>query len=663
VAVAAPGAPSYIEPQASPAGTPRQPIERFDVKAQELLRSWTSRLVLLVLIIAFAAWGVSDMLASRGSAGKDDVALVGEEGISLKQLDDEYRRDLTRAQSRRPDLTPEEALRQGLYLQSLIRLVGTSLVRQEAATLGVAVNDDSVRERVMAQPGFRNQDGAFDRDVYEKTLRSNNLTPERYEALIRDELGSQQVLDAVAAPRPAPAAFATALYQVRAERRSARAAIVARDDALAVAEPDQATLEAFQQERAAQFTAPQYRTVTLLRLTPEALISTIELSDDDLKAEYDSRVAEFKLSETRTIEQLQSPDEAMVKEGAAALAAGQSFDAVTTALKEKGATMNVLNGIARSSLPADIAEVVFTLPKEGVSAPLKTAFGFGLYRVTEIVAEHTRSFDEVKDEIRREMALRLAADSVVTLATTIEDELAGGADITQAAKAVGADSLVLTLDAAGLDKAAAEVLPGAPDREEIIASVFQLGTVGEDTGKKESKGQTIYVARLDGIEEATLRPFAEVRDQVLAAWQLSQRIDQARSKAEALAARIKGGAKLDEEAAALGYVIVALDDLARDQREAPRGITAAALRALFEQPIDAPTPIVAPTAEGFAVVMLTGHSLADPEVAKDDIAGLADSLGRMRANDLELAYKAALERRYGVSINQTKLAELFPARN
>ncbi len=630
------------------------------MKFQELLRTWASKGVLLILVIAFAAWGISDVVSTGASGGKTDVAVVGDQAISAQQLQSEYRNDLARMQSRNPGLTSEVAQQQRLYIQTLLRVVGQSLVKQEADRLGLTVTDEQVRNEVLEQPAFQNDQGQFDKALYEGQLRRNNMSPDRYEDLVRGDLTRAQLLGTVAAARPAPKALAEAIYRVRQERRNVQSAIVPRDDALELPDPDQATIEAFHKENFGQFTAPEYRTVTLLRLAPEALTSTIELSEDDLQAEYDARANEFKLPELRTVEQVLAKDEATIKEGVALLGQGQGFEQMTQALTAKGATVNVLNDAAKDKLPAPIADIVFALERDKASEPSETAFGFSLYRVKEIKPARTRSYEEARAEIEKEMALRLAADSLVRLSKTIEDELAGGANVEQAAKAVGVDTVTLTLNAGGFDKSGAEQLAGYADRDDIIAAIFDLQK-DTDTGLRESKADSAFVARLDAIEPAALRPLAEVRDQVVATWKLTERLKRAELAAEALAATVKGGKSLADAAKAAGYEVVELEGLVRNRPSQSRGSSMGIERELFDQDPNAPTPIVDVVKEGYAVVMLKSRETPDPAAAASEIEQLAEGLGRARDEDLSIAYQATLEQKIGVRVNQAQLDNLFGA--
>lgn len=631
------------------------------MNARDFLRSWTSRGIILVLIIAFAAWGIGDMLSSSATGGKDDVAFVGEQGISGRELEQSFQQDLSRLQARNPGLTSDDATRQGLHIQTLIRLVGDSLIRQEAATLGVAVTDEMVREEVISQPAFHNEAGEFDRKLYDKVLANNRMNAESYEQSLRDGLSYSQVLSAVLGERPAPRAYAEAIFRARNETRSALSVIVPRDDATPIPVPDQAVLEAYHKDNANQFTAPEYRTATLLRLAPEGLVDTIELADADLKAEYDERIAEFNLPETRTVEQLQVADEALIKEAAAMLGEGKTFEDVTTAMTAKGASTNVLNDVAKSAVPAEIADVVFTLALDKASAPTKSAFGWSIFRVKEIKAARTLPFDEVKDQLKEEMSLRLAGDSVGRLSKTLEDELAGGANVEQAAKAVGVDVIKVTTDRTGFDHQGTEVLAEIAERGEILEAIFALAPGGE-SGLKESRQQTIFVAHLDSVEEAKLRPFETVRDKVLTVWQITERLKTTEAAAQTLAEKVKAGTPLADAAKESSFEVITLEGLSRQQRDDRRGVTGDIVQRLFAQSPDSPGPIVAPIPEGYAVVLLQGRQIPDPSTAKDEIDRLAEAIGQGRTNDLKIAYQSSLERRYGVSINETKLSELFAPR-
>ncbi|PPR20306.1 MAG: Peptidyl-prolyl cis-trans isomerase D, partial [Alphaproteobacteria bacterium MarineAlpha10_Bin2] len=398
-------------------------------------QTWTGKIIIVVAGAALViSLGFGDVFRGGGSASS--IAMVGDVEISTARFGAEFRREMQRIQQRVPTFTTEQAISMGLVDQVLRSLIGEALIEEEAESLGVSVADIMVRNEILDQSVFAGENGEFDRERYELTLRRNNLSPEIYEDRIRAGIRSDQLIRTVAGNRQAPRALSDALYRYRNEMRSARIAIIPSDASYDISAPGEAEIDRYYNEHTARFTAPEYRAITYLHLTPDSIIGEIELSDEDLRAEYDGRAAAYDLPEQREVQQILSTDEALIRDGRNLLNAGQSFEQVAQELARRGATALKMGGIEHAALPAEAGDVVFELTAGSASDPVQTSLGWHLFQVDEIIPPRRITFDEVRDELHREMALDAAIDSLYRLSTVLEDEFAGGASLEQAGQAV-----------------------------------------------------------------------------------------------------------------------------------------------------------------------------------------------------------------------------------
>jgi len=74
-------------------------------------------------------------------------------------------------------------------------------------------------------------------------------------------------------------------------------------------------------------------------------------------------------------------------------------------------------------------------------------------RVSEIKEETTTAYDDVKDDIRNELALQKAGDEVFNTFDAVEDERAAGSNLADTAKALNMKTRTVTkIDAQGRDE-------------------------------------------------------------------------------------------------------------------------------------------------------------------------------------------------------------------
>ncbi len=617
-------------------------------------QTWTGKIIMVVAGAALViSLGFGDVFRSGGSASS--VAMVGDVEISMARFGAEFRREMERIKQRMPSFTNEQAVAMGLVDEVLRSLVGEALIEEEAQSLGVSVADIMVRNEILKQSVFTGEGGEFDRDRYELTLRRNNLTPEIYEERIRVDIRREQLIRTVAGNRNAPRALSDALYRFRNEARSARIAIIPSDAIHDVGEPSSTEIDTYYDEHAARFTAPEYRAITYLHLTPETIIDEIELSDEDLRAEYEARASAYEVPEQRTVQQILSSDEALIRDGRNMLNAGQSFDQVAQELARRGATALKMGGIERAALPAEAGDVVFELLAGDASDPVKTPLGWHLFQVDEVIAPRRVTFDEAREELSREMALDAAIDSLYRLSTVLEDELAGGASLEQAGQAIDIEPVTLAaFDLRGLNAGGSPALGEMADGGEIMQTAFTTDS-GDDSILVETEAGNYFILRVDSITPPTQRSLDSVRQQVVAGWKTQARANQAGIAAERLAENVRGGENLAAAAQAERYDVVLVTELLRDATPSDRGVSRDIIAGLFEQDPALPEPVVGRITEGYAVAMLSGVEPADPAGEKAYAEQLSIEIGRERGADISSLYRYSLSTQHEVSTNQQAL--------
>ncbi len=171
---------------------------------------------------------------------------------------------------------------------------------------------------------------------------------------------------------------------------------------------------------------PQYRRLTFITLQPEDLLNEIEVPEDKIQAEYQNRIEQFRTPERRTVEQLLAPDQAAVEKAKRAARDGRDLCGRGGELADQGVSSDSLDKVAKADLPPEIGAAIFDMTEGQVSEPVKSGFGWHLFKVTGLEPEKVTPLAEVHDQLRRDLALSEARDRLPTLATQLDDELAGG---------------------------------------------------------------------------------------------------------------------------------------------------------------------------------------------------------------------------------------------
>jgi peptidyl-prolyl cis-trans isomerase D len=378
----------------------------------QAIRSKAGSLVVKILfgllIISFGVWGIGDIFRTR-TAAETTVASVGDLKIQADELQIALRREIDRMNSMLGgNFTTEQAKQIGLVDTVLDRIVAADLLELEDRRLHLLVDDQVVRDAIIANPAFHNITGAFDRNIFTNILASNQLTEDRYVGLLRQDIARSNLTSAIAGGAVAPVALVEPLFRTRNEKRTADIVLVASAAVSGIAEPSDAELQDFHAKHEDVFRAPEYRSFTAVIMKPEDIAGSIEVPESKLRDEYQARLDEFQTPDRRQLEQILVADEAKAKEVEAQLAAGKDFAAVAKEVADQDSDTVALGWVKRDELPPELADATFALKgrrNRQAGAERLGAHHQGHRRPGRV----TKPFEEVRDQLRKDVAREMAA--------------------------------------------------------------------------------------------------------------------------------------------------------------------------------------------------------------------------------------------------------------
>ena len=621
--------------------------------------SWVVKIFLGVLILSFAVWGIGDIFSGPSDA---TVAIVGDIEITRTEFSDAYRKELDRLNRQTgQQLDSEQARRLGIENFTLQRMISRALFDQAANDYGLTVSDAVLAAEIRTNPNFQNNFGRFDPLVYRDLLRQMGNSREYYEYVRRADLRRNQLINSVGLGAVASKPVVDAIHGYRGERRVIDVAVVPSTSVGEPQTPGDAILEQFHKENSLRYTSPEYRTLTFVSLTPEQLLDEVSVSENDIRDEYESRLNEFIEPERRDLSQIVLPDETKARDSLQRLKQGDPFDDVAREAAGLEPDDTSLGLLTIEDLPFDAAAsaVIFAGAEGEYLEPYQSDFGWHVYRVNKVVPGTTKAFEEAAETLGKELALRRAADSLYELATKLEDELAGGANLEEAARRLNLESgNVAGVDVRGRDPdgTAPDNLPPFPV---FLETAFNTPE-GQESALTESSLAGYFIIRVDRITPPAVKPLDTIRDKVTADWKSSERTRLAAEKAAAMAERIRQGEDLASVAAAEGLRIHTTKPLTRFETRADTNVSGVLLAKVFTLKGNGDVAL-GDTAQG------TGHAVAvlrriDPaasDPSQPERQKLRESLKVSLSNDILAQYRTALTKDLGIEVNQRVLDSLF----
>jgi peptidyl-prolyl cis-trans isomerase D len=457
-----------------------------------------------------------------------------------------------------------------------------------------------------------------------------------------------QIVEAVSDGFKPPQVMLDALKQYRDETRSVEYLLLSNANIDPVKAPTDDVLSAWFEGAKARYRAPEFRSFTYVTLQPSDIADASAITDEEARAEYDRRKESFTTRGTRTIEQLTYADREMAEAAAAQLKDGTTTFDQLIADQGKTATDVLLGDFSKENMPdPKFAEAAFALTTEGGTTPvIDGAFGPVILRVTNITPETTKSFDEVKDEVREQLALSAASQEVLNVHDRFEDVRASGATLEEAAKEVNLNVATVTTDTSGNDQQG-EKIDSLPAADTLLADVFRTEPGAQPLPVSLGNDGYVWFEVGEIIPERD-QTLDEVREKVAADWTAEQQREALAARATELKERVENGETLAAIAEDLGVAVETKQGLRRTSDDAIFGPEA--VTALFAGPADLVTTATAADGESRMLIKVTSseQATADALASNEPLQRMAEAAG----DDMLDQMVNRLQNDYGVSINQ-----------
>ncbi len=613
-------------------------------------QSWIVKGVLIILVISFGAWGISDFGPVAGT--NPAVAKVGGEELDSMTVEYEIRREVQRLNPQFGNqLTPEISRALGIPQSVLGRLINDILIVEEARGLGVAVSDQRVRDDVLAQPEFQSFLGnqGFNRDQFNSVIRNLGITEEEYLRRVREQLVRAQYLAPLERGVAAPDPLVRALFKHREEQRVAETVFLPFAGALELDAPDEAALRKFHMDNPGAFTAPETRAVTLLTLGVENFSDPSAVSETDIQNAFDARRDGLSVPERRQLRQMILPNKEKADEAVSRLKEGQSFAKVAEDVADMAGDATDLGVLTLLEVAPALRDAAFETREGKFSDPVETSLGWQIVSPVKVEEGREAAIDDVREELRRTIADERAIDELYKVVNTVEDEIGKGASIAEAAGAAGLDVVRIAHISRNGEDRAGRPIPALPaNSASIIQAAFETGE-GLDSTIRELGDQAFFILSVDGVTAPALRPFEEVREDVVRAWRQREREALTEKRANAALERLKDGSNMEELAIELASAFQLSEPVKRQQRGA--SLSPAVLNVLFD--LTAPNgSAVARGRDGFYLVKLKEIIAADPSRAPETLTAIREEVGQSMVDDVITQIASSLASDMGVDVNE-----------
>lgn len=502
---------------------------------------------------------------TTGASSPDAIVTIAGQSITVTDFQQQFEQ-VTRNQTIPPML-------RGAYAKQVLdQMIFQRALEYEADRLGIRVTPEEVTERIkeILPTAWSGNTWLKDRYAREVELRTG-MSVSEFETLLQNEMLLDKFHGLVTDGITVTPEEIAREFRWRNEKVKIEYALVKPADLAASIHPAEAELAAWFARNASRYQIPEKRSARYALLDLSKLRANTTVSEDTLRAYYNSHLDEYKVENRVNVEQIlfktvgktdaevaeiHKKAEDVLKQAKH----GGNFEDLAKKFSEDDSTKDkggALGWIVEGQTVAAFQQAAFSLPKGAISDLVKTEYGIQIIKVLDRETAHTKTYEEVRDSI-----LQPVLDQEVSAeASDIANQMA--AAVRQSDRQPLDDlakKFNLEVGITALTGVTDPILP-LGNSPELHQALFALRTGELSQPISIDSGYAILTVKdIQSAHQATL---AEVHDRALADYQSEKSVDLAHARAEELSKRAQAGEDFDKVAKSLGLAVKTSDSVAR----------------------------------------------------------------------------------------------------
>ena len=543
---------------------------------------WVAGVIVGLLVISFAFWGVSFY---SGQAGKLNVAKVNDVDISFQS----FQRSFVQLRKKMQSVLGDSlSLEEDTFIknQTIEKLIESELINQLVIDSGLNITNERLVESIKNIEFFRNEEG-FDRIKYERSINSIGMAPSIFEAQLRMDLLSNQLQAGFFETTFILESELENILRLESQSRDVTYTILSLPSFIEDGEISDSNIDIFYQANPNLFTQSEQVKVAYLELNIKELAKDIETNEEVLRNFYNDNKGDYDVVGQRSIRKLfvktgekatnENKNKAEAVITSALELANEGKDFVEIVEQSTGETLEFSEHtfMSKGIMGKEIDEFLFNSEEGMVSKVIETKEGFNIVKVVEIRGgsenKYENSTQKVKEDYKNkqaELQFFELSDQLITLSYENSDNLEIAAD--------AIDKEIINTDYFARDND----LEGLLSDPLIISKSFdpELISSGNNSDAIELSDNHIVVLRVIEHKEVVTKPLEDVRDEVIASIRLKLAREKTNETGDRIVAELKSGVNPESIISHSGIEWTTTEKVKRDDMFINRAI----LRSIFE---------------------------------------------------------------------------------
>ena len=372
---------------------------------------WIAWVIVGLLIIPFALWGVNEYL---GGSGVPEVATINDTVITRDILARQV--DLRLRDNRQRPEGAAFVQFQRAVLESMIR---EELLVQAARDAGMRISDEQLASVVRNIESFQ-VDGKFDKEQFKLVLRDNGYSIAGFEQEQRRDMLVRQFVQSVQNSEFSVAGQIDMMSRLQGRKIDLAYATISAESYRQKLQSDEASIQAYFDVHRDEFVKPAQLRVDYIKLDIRDIEAQIHPDEQALRSLYEEVKDTLGMNEQRRVAHIlvsvDTPDADQVAltkitKIRSELDAGADFPELAKKYSDdsgSAAQGGDLGAIEKGVLDPAFEDAAMALEQGEVSQPVRSQFGYHLIKLTELKSGDIKTFEQARDELEARYKLEEA---------------------------------------------------------------------------------------------------------------------------------------------------------------------------------------------------------------------------------------------------------------
>ena len=366
-----------------------------------------------------------------GGQKQKPVLLSENQEITFEKVINELNR-VRYTVAERPTL--QETLHNGMLQNVLNKFEQNILLNSEAKSMKLHVPVSIHTKTIIREKAFKDPLGKFSQNKFSQSLKNAGLTENNYMEIIKTEANYKQLSMPFLFNDIYNRQFIKDLVDWQNQIRDIEYETIKYINKNDIKKPLNQELKKFFLDNKNLYNFPITRDIKYIEINPSIFENQVKINEKKLKDKYETEKSNYIIEEKRDIYQITTQDMQKANSFKNDVSRGKKFETAAKELFNLTTKDITIGSINKFDLPQKSSKLVFDASLNEIVGPIKTEFGYSIYKVIKISPKEEISFEKASKDLKTNLIKEISTEILYENLDLIEDLLAEGNNLQEIIK-------------------------------------------------------------------------------------------------------------------------------------------------------------------------------------------------------------------------------------